>query len=165
MQQMQQRSECQIDFFLCAVLQGFQHGIFVEELLSGQVSDGAGHPEDAVMGAGREAQRVVRSAEELLGTGGHPADPAHLPGRELGVAADALEAGGGITPGLDLAGLQHLLAQGGTALGRGGGVKLIEATGSISTQRSMRSSSGPDTRLRYCRTALGEQVQARVGWP
>lgn len=68
-QQMQQRSERQIDFFLCAVLQGFQHGIFVEELLSGQVGDGAGHPEDAVMGAGREAQRVVRSAEELLGTG------------------------------------------------------------------------------------------------
>ena len=81
------------------------------------------------MGAGREAQRVVRSAEELLGTGGHPADPAHLPGRELGVAADALEAGGGVTPGLDLAGLQHLLAQRGTALGRGGGVKLIEGDG------------------------------------
>ena len=129
MQQMQQCSERQIDFFLCAVLQGFQHGIFVEELLSGQVGDGAGHPEDAVMGAGREAQRVVRSAEQLLGTGGHPADPAHLSGRELGVAADALEAGGGVTPGLDLAGLQHLLAQRGTALGRGGGVKLIEGDG------------------------------------
>ena len=128
-QQMQQRSERQINFFLCAVLQGFQHRIFVEELLSGQVGDGAGNPEDTVMGAGREAQRVVRSAEELLGTGGHPADPAHLPGRELGVAADTLEAGGGITPGLDLAGLQHLLAQGGTALGRGGGVKLIEGNG------------------------------------
>ena len=30
---------------------------------------------------------------------------------------------------------------------------------------SMRSSSGPDTRLRYCRTAVREQVHGRVGWP
>ena len=162
---MQQRSERQINFFLCAVLQGFQHRIFVEELLSGQVGDGAGHPEDTVMSAGREAQRVVRSAEELLGTGGHPADPAHLPGRELGVAADALEAGGGITPGLDLAGLQHLLAQRGAALGRGGGVKLIEGDGVHLDAEVDAVQQRAGHRLRYCRTALGEQVQARVGWP
>ena len=162
MQQMQQRSERQIDFFLCAVLQGFQHGIFVEELLSGQVGDGAGHPEDAVMGAGREAQRVVRSAEELLGTGGHPADPAHLPGRELGVAADALEAGSGVTLGLDLAGLQHLLAQRGTALGRGGGVKLIEGD-RVHLDAEV---DAVEQRAGYPAAVLPHRAgQARVGWP
>ena len=61
-------------------MQSFQQGVLVEEGLSGEVGDGAGHTEDAVVGAGGKAPRVVGGAEELLGTGGHPADAAHLPG-------------------------------------------------------------------------------------
>ena len=44
-------SERQLDLFLCAVLQRFQQGILVEEALACEVSHGAGHPEDAVVGA------------------------------------------------------------------------------------------------------------------
>lgn len=50
-------------------MQSFQQGVLVEEGFTGEVGDGAGHPEDAVVGAGGKAQRIVRGAEELLGTG------------------------------------------------------------------------------------------------
>ena len=39
------------------------------------------------------------------------------------------------------------------------------STGGTSTWRSIRSSSGPEIRDRYRSTALGVQVQGRVGWP
>lgn len=79
--------------FLGAVLQCFQQGLLIQQLFACQVSHGAGHPEDAVMGAGRKAQCVVGGAEEPLGGGGHPADTPHLPGCELGIAAHALVSG------------------------------------------------------------------------
>ena len=81
------------------------------------------------MGAGRKAQRVVRGPEQPFGGGGHAADPPHLPGGQLGVAAHPLVAGGGVALGLHGPGGQHLLAQFGTALGRGRGVKLIKGHG------------------------------------
>ena len=40
------------DLFLCAVLQSLEEGVLIEETLSGEVGDGAGDPEDAVVGAG-----------------------------------------------------------------------------------------------------------------
>ena len=94
-------SERQFDLFLCAVLQCFQQGILVEEALACEVGHGAGHPEDAVVGAGREAQRLVGGPQELLGGRGHPADAPHLPSGELGVAVHALVAGGSVPLGLN----------------------------------------------------------------
>ncbi len=40
------------DLFLRAVLQSLEEGVLIEETLSGEVGDGAGDPEDAVVGAG-----------------------------------------------------------------------------------------------------------------
>src|SRR5699024_8777999 len=39
------------------------------------------------------------------------------------------------------------------------------STGGTSTCRSIRSRIGPESRDRYRSTALGVQVQGRVGWP
>ena len=72
---------------------------------------------------------LLVAAEELLGTGGHPADAAHLPGGELGVAADTFVAGGGVALGLNGAGSKHLFAQLGAALGGCGGVQLVKGDG------------------------------------
>ena len=109
----------------------FEEGLLADEAGAGQVGDGAGHPQQAVVAAGRQGQTVVGQPQHLLGAGRQPADLPHLPGRQLGVAVDALIAQFGKPPGLDGPGGQDLLAQ----LGAG--------------HRSMRSSSGPEMRLRY----------------
>lgn len=117
------------------------------------------------MGAGRKTQCIVGGAEKPLGGGGHPADTPHLPGCELGIAAHALVPGSGIALGLHGPGGKHLLAQVCAALGGGAGVELVKGNGVHLHTEVDAVQQGPDTRLRYCRTALGEQVQGRVGWP
>lgn len=62
-------SERQIDLFLRTVLQSLEQRILVEEALAGEVGNGAGHPEDAVVGAGRKAQRLVGGPQELFSSG------------------------------------------------------------------------------------------------
>ena len=62
-------SERQIDLFLRTVLQGLEKRILVEEALAGEVGNGAGHPEDAVVGAGRKPQCIVGGAEQPFRTG------------------------------------------------------------------------------------------------
>ena len=42
-------------FFLCPVLQGFQHTVLIQQLFACQIGHRAGHPQDAVMGAGGKA--------------------------------------------------------------------------------------------------------------
>ena len=66
-------SERQIDLFLRTVLQSLEQRILVEEALAGEVGNGAGHPEDAVVGAGRKAQRLVGGPQELFGRCAAPA--------------------------------------------------------------------------------------------
>lgn len=39
-------------FFLCPVLQGFQHTVLIQQLFACQIGHRAGHPQDTVMGAG-----------------------------------------------------------------------------------------------------------------
>ena len=56
-----------LHLFLRAVLQCFQQGLLIQQLFACEISNGAGHPEDSVMGAGRKTQCVVGGAEELLG--------------------------------------------------------------------------------------------------
>ena len=108
-------SERQIDLFLRTVLQSLEQRILVEEALAGEVGNGAGHPEDAVVGAGREAQRLVGGPQELFSGGGHPADAPYLPGGELGVAAHILVAGSRVPLGLDGPGSKDLFPQLGAA--------------------------------------------------
>ena len=98
----------QLHFFLRAVLQGFQQGVLVQQALAGQVGHRAGHPQNAVVGAGRKAQRLVGGPQELFSSGGHPADAPHLPGGELGVAAHILVAGSSVPLGLDGPGSKDL---------------------------------------------------------
>ncbi len=85
-------------------------------------------------------------AQQPLGGGGHAADAPHLPGGELGVAEHTLKTRGGIAlclngPGGKQTCLRRsaLLSEGTTACSSS------KAMGSISTHRSMRSSSGPGT--------------------
>ena len=59
----------QLHFFLRAVLQGFQQGVLVQQALAGQVGHRAGHPQDAVVGAGRKPQCIVGGAEQPFRTG------------------------------------------------------------------------------------------------
>ena len=79
-------------FFLCPVLQGFQHTVLVQQLFACQIGHRAGHPQDTVMGAGGKAQSVVGGAQQPLGGRGHAADAPHLPGGErlLRASYDAL---------------------------------------------------------------------------
>ena len=54
-------------FFLCPVLQGFQHTVLIQQLFACQIGHRAGHPQDAVMGAGGKAQSVVGGTQQPLG--------------------------------------------------------------------------------------------------
>lgn len=56
-------------FFLCPVLQGFQHTVLIQQLFACQIGHRAGHPQDTVMGAGGKAQSVVGGAQQPLGGG------------------------------------------------------------------------------------------------
>ena len=100
-----------------------------DEAGAGQVGDGAGHPQQAVVAAGRQGQTVVGQPQHLLGAGRQPADLPHLPGCQLGVAVDALIAQFGKPPGLDGPGGQDLLAQLGAGFDRAGAVQLAEGDG------------------------------------
>ena len=113
-------------FFLCPVLQGFQHTVLIQQLFACQIGHRAGHPQDAVMGAGGKAQSVVGGTQQPLGGGGHAADAPHLPGGELGVAEHTLKTRGGIALCLNSPGAKHLFAQIGAALGRDDGVQLVK---------------------------------------
>ena len=54
-------------FFLCPVLQGFQHTVLIQQLFACQIGHRAGHPQDTVMGAGGKAQSVVGGTQQPLG--------------------------------------------------------------------------------------------------
>ena len=116
-------------FFLCPVLQGFQHTVPIKQLFACQIGHRAGHPKDAVMGAGGKAQSVVGGAQQPLGGGGHAADAPHLPGGELGVAEHTLKTWGGIALCLNGPGGKYLFAQIGAALGRDDCVQLVKGDG------------------------------------
>ena len=56
-------------FFLCPVLQGFQHTVLVQQLFACQIGHRAGHPQDTVMGAGGKAQSVVEARSSRSAAG------------------------------------------------------------------------------------------------
>ena len=133
-------------FFLCPVLQGFQHTVLIQQLFACQIGHGAGHPEDAVVGAGRKAQRLVGGPQELFSSGGHPADAPHLPGGELGVAADL---GADVGDALDLGAegfVPRTKAQKGQSwylVQNDGGERIVVQAGDLDLPTTMAATASP----------------------
>ena len=96
----------------------------VHLLAAVQVGDGAGHPQNAVVGAGAVSQALKRRAQNLLGLGGHAAVFSQCGPRQLGVAPHAGQVCAALL--LYLAGGGNAGADGGAALSPGlGGQGLV----------------------------------------
>ena len=116
-----------LHFLLRAVLQRLQQRLLVQQGAASQIRNGAGHPQQTVVGTCRKPQCIVGAAQQRFCGRGHPADPAYLPGGQLRIAVDVLKARGRIALGLDFPCSLYLLAKRGAVLCRGSTVQLVKS--------------------------------------
>ena len=92
----------------------------VKQLAAVQIGHGAGHPQNAVVGAGAVAQALERAAQDLFGGGSHAAVPPQRGRGQLRIAPHAgqglvalpLQGAGSNDPGAHIgAGLAALLGR------------------------------------------------------